>query len=193
MGAAASPGIPCALLLSRAIVHAKARARFAPRERGFMSSVIARSAKRRSNPLLSFRGEHGLLRCARNDGAERANQIEMARPSLPSPGRAPLEACAPAQSALPRYRELGLDAPPKLASNFAPADFGDRNDLLLRSAGAGRAGHDRRYPHQCRPRQCLDLPQAPYLLKAGRAHHGDRERRQSRDQPVGAVDPDRRA
>ena len=27
--------------------------------------------------------------------------------------------------------------------------------------------------------------------KARRAHHGDRQRRQSRDQPVGAVDPDR--
>ena len=29
--------------------------------------------------------------------------------------------------------------------------------------------------------------------QARRAHHGDRQRRQSRDQPVGAVDPDRRA
>ena len=93
-------------------------------------------------------------------------------------------------------RELGLDAPLKLAISW-PSIIRDRrgrgNDLLLRSAGAGRPGHDRRHQDQCRPRQRLDLPQAAYLQQARRAHHGDRQRRQSRDQPVGAVDPDRRA
>src|SRR6266496_5410988 len=68
------------------------------------------------------------------------------------------------------------------------ARSGIGNDLLLRNSGAGRSCHDRGYPHQCRPRQRLDLPQAPYLLKARRAHHGYCQRRESRDQPVGAVD-----
>ena len=90
--------------------------------------------------------------------------------------------------------ELGLELGPKLATNFARAidsREGSENDLLLRNPGAGRAGHDRRHQDQCRPRQHLDLPQAARLLQAGRTHHGGRDRRQSRRQPVGAVDPDR--
>ena len=61
----------------------------------------------------------------------------------------------------------------------------DRHDLLLRNPGARRPRHDRRYPHQCGPRQHLDLPQAARLHAARRAHHGDRHRRQPVDQPVG--------
>ena len=89
---------------------------------------------------------------------------------------------------------MGLEHWAKLASNSRRLmRSGIGNDLLLRSAGAGRPGHDRGHKDQCRPRQRLDLPQAAYLQQAGRAHHGDRQRRQSCDQPVGAVDPDRRA
>src|SRR6478735_2523409 len=44
--------------------------------------------------------------------------------------------------------------------------LGTGNDLLLRSTGAGRPGHDRRHQDQCRARQRLDLPKAPYFLQA---------------------------
>ena len=55
---------------------------------------------------------------------------------------------------MPSDGELGLDAPLKLATSGAletRTSFGDGNDLLLRNSGAGRPGHDRGYPHQCRP------------------------------------------
>ena len=148
----------------------------------------------------SAAGGTGGLRHAVDRGQRPRCRLRMCRPGRPHAHelyrhhqgavQEPISACLPRLARfgrrflpgrMPRHGELGLDAPLKLATSLPPnnrARSGTGNDLLLRNSGTGRSRHDRGHPHQCRPRQRLDLPQAAHLLQARRPHHGDRQRRQ---------------